>query len=44
MMNFVLKMIDGGRYWFPEDELPDDPRLPWWIRELAQGRRLERPA
>ena len=36
--------LDRFTYWFPEEELPDDPRLPWWIRELAQGRRLERPA
>ena len=28
---------------FPDEELVDDPRLPWWIRELAQGRKLKRP-
>ena len=35
--------LDRFTYWFPEKALEDDPRLPSWIRTLAQGKKLERP-
>ena len=42
-MQTIPAGLDRFTYWFPEEELVDDPRLPWWIRELAQGRKLQRP-
>jgi hypothetical protein len=34
--------LERFTYWLPEDPIPDDPRLPWWIRQLAGGEQLPR--